>query len=286
MKSWKIGAIAGLIAGVAAGFVALILAIISTNFLGFSHRYSYTFIIPISNIVLNEILLSMIWGFIIGIIYAKAHDLIPGKSISKGLILGLIMYLIVNIRYANFQISYAYTSYAISAIFVGFFRWIIFGILLGISYNIMCKRFFVSKDRKKISVYDMGNGIYPGAFAGIADGVGAGVSAYVGGFLGLYPTYSVTIESIFGAHIFINMMWGIVFGAFYSRFNDLIPGKGILKGLCFGIIIWLIATFQIATYFLAYGEIYEFWMWAWIGFFSTGIPFGIVLGLLYRKPTK
>jgi hypothetical protein len=94
------------------------------------------------------------------------------------------------------------------------------------------------------------------------------------------------------AHIFLNMVWGIVYGAIFARVYNLIPGKKLLKGICYALMIFLVTNVQYIIY-------YEFWIaphnwsiamdlayaWLVVGFAQL-IVFGIVLGLLYRKPSE
>jgi len=86
------------------------------------------------------------------------------------------------------------------------------------------------------------------------------------------------------AHISLGVIWGSIFGAIYAFIYDIIPSKGVMKGLYFGLMIWLIkdiaagsytalilVQFQTAINLIYYG----FFMW---------IIYGLVLGYLYKPP--
>ena len=95
-----------------------------------------------------------------------------------------------------------------------------------------------------------------------------------------------------GSHLLINLIWDIVFGAIFARVYNLVPGKGVIKGLIYGLSVFLIATFQYQVWFgsmAVFHNAYELAtanVWGiFVGFFSTGIAFGLVLGALYRKPS-
>jgi len=78
-------------------------------------------------------------------------------------------------------------------------------------------------------------------------------------------------------------IFGAIFGVIYARFYPLIPDKGLMKGLYFGMMIWLIKDIAAGAYAaitmgavavgvsLVAGGVY---MW---------IVYGLVLGALYRK---
>jgi len=84
------------------------------------------------------------------------------------------------------------------------------------------------------------------------------------------------------------MIWGVVFGVLFVRFYDKVPGKGILKGLTFSIIVFFFTTFQTGIYGLVY-LVYGSFDWG-IACIIAGVfalfPFGLVIGLLYRTPAE
>jgi len=80
--------------------------------------------------------LIVIWGTIFGVIYSKVYNIIPGKNLMKGLIYGLIIFLISNIRVASFQIAF-WQAIAWLWTFnsIGFFGLVIYGLVLGYLYK-------------------------------------------------------------------------------------------------------------------------------------------------------
>jgi hypothetical protein len=137
----------------------------------------------------------------------------------------------------------------------------------------------------------MKSAIFAGAIAGVVMGI-------VCSIFGLFFTVFRIIEPPGGfeiwndpsmqillvlAEISLGLIWGIIFGAIYGYAYDIIPAKGVIKGLCFGLIIWLIKDVaagsytafllkQIQTALLLI--IYGFIMW---------IGYGLLLGYLYKK---
>ena len=103
--------------------------------MGFRYPYTTADIIPISNIATNEILLGVIWGTIFGIFYSILYDSIPGQGISKGLTYGMIVFLISRIRDVSYGMVYDFIPFAIAIAFVGFFIFLIYGVVLGLLYK-------------------------------------------------------------------------------------------------------------------------------------------------------
>jgi len=130
-NSLKIGAFSGLIAGIIAGIIFSIFITISLS-MGFWET-------PIQPLYQNHygvnILIGIFWGIICGIIYSKTYNLIPGKSVLKGLCFGLIILSIMELRQSNFFIAYGWTLIVAGLIFTGFFKWIVYGSVLGYLYK-------------------------------------------------------------------------------------------------------------------------------------------------------
>ncbi|MCW4033283.1 MAG: hypothetical protein NWF08_07855, partial [Candidatus Bathyarchaeota archaeon] len=166
MKSWQIGAIAGLIAGIIAGIVYSIFIKLAVS-IGF---YDPSWRPIFENSFETNIILPIIWGMFFGIIYSKTRSLIPGKGASRDLFFGLILVLIIWIRHATFSLAYGWYLNAIGLFFTGFFKWIAFGLVLGLLYDFLCNRYYPKKKELKIKTYDMQGGILPGAIAGIVQG--------------------------------------------------------------------------------------------------------------------
>ena len=288
MKSWKIGAVAGLIAGIVAGIVETISAI---TFLTIGLGYLWLPPppnAPILIITATGMVVNIIWGVFLGIVYAKIYDLVPGKSISKSLLFGLICYFIYDIRGATYYLFYGDILTVISQI-SWIFTWIAYALVLGFIYEFLRSRYFITKERLKIIKYDIKNGIHPGAIAGLLGGISAFITIVIGIVMEFWPP-SVPDPDIgfflsqLGTHAFFNMIWGIVFGMLFAMFYDRIPGKGIKKGIVYSLTLFFITTFRGSIYGLPYGNLI-FYSFSTISFFHF-LTVGLVLGLLYRKPTE
>jgi len=295
MKSWKIGAIAGLIAGLVAGIVYHIFYGIGVS-IGLDQPYWRQ--MYMKNVE-TGIVITAIWGMILGIVFFKTHNIIPGNSFLKGLLFGFVIFIITPFRIATFWAAYGNYIGAALNIFAWFLPWIIYGLLLGILFN----KFKIFLDKRKIVVYDLKGGILPGAISGICGGIVASIVMVLGSVLEIWkivsgeymhPTNLLEIWiDIAGTHMFMNMIWGIVFGIIYTKAYNIVPKKGIWKGLIYGMIVFSITTLQVTSYFIVWGLNTSDWLMLSniilnhdiVGFFQA-IAFGLVLGLLYRKPTK
>jgi hypothetical protein len=281
MKSWKIGALAGLIAGIVYGIINSILTIyILETGLPF-----YTIpITPIPNVGLGVMIIDISWSVGLGIIYSKIYHLIPGKTISKGLIYGLGLCLIFYIRNMTFFYFYSNIPPAIHALMSSFIP-IVFGLVLGVLYEFLHNRYYPIKEELKIKKYRTWSGIYPGAFAGLAGGLVTPIGNLI--FIKeLYPRYAEDIGFFIGqtgTHVFFDMIWGIIFGIIFVRFYEEIPGKGIFKGIVFGTAMFFMTTLRGSFYFLANGQITWF-LYLVITSYSMYLVFGLVLGYLYKPP--
>ena len=251
----------------------------------------------LSKITTIEIIFGIIWGIIFGIIYSKAYHVIPGKPILKGLVFGLFLYFITHIITAIWIIPYAYYYWAFLYVIQGIIPWISFGLVLGFLYESLHDKYNVPKEKKRIIQYNMKSGILPGAIAGFIGGIPAFVSVVIGNILNLMelsPEYKTILDylvdipflsSQFVVHSGMHMLWGVIFGAVFAKVYYLVPRIGAVKGLYYGLIVLLITGMRYSIYTLAYGDIITFWQWV-LPEICAFITFGLVLGLLYRKPPK
>ena len=294
MKSWKIGAVAGLIAGIVAGIIASISHTVA-NIIGLPN---IILIVPTTNVPEIFILMNAIWGIIFGIFFTIVCDLIPGKYISKGLFYGLIIFLITNFRDSSFVMPYGaiYLPTILSNLFVGFFQSIAYGFILAFLYRELSGKYGVVKTRRKIETYDVIGGIRAGGIAGFLGGIFALFSRVLGEIIGLFPflflsleggylvieDFSIKLLSGIAVQLFINMIWGIVFGMIYAKVYNLVPGKGIKKGIFYGMLFLLVASFRASLYLFLWGDFFGGWGYLFIGFFNA-LFYGIFLGILYKK---
>jgi uncharacterized membrane protein YagU involved in acid resistance len=127
--------IAGLIAGFFAGIAATIIKI--------SNLHGWFSITPYESIPFNmqiiaqvEMIWHILWGIIFGVFYAFFYDYISGTGVKKGIIYGLIIWIIVNFRFAAINAVYGYYQWSIPDALSGFFAIsIVYGLVLGYLYK-------------------------------------------------------------------------------------------------------------------------------------------------------
>jgi len=87
------------------------------------------------------------------------------------------------------------------------------------------------------------------------------------------------------AHLSLDIFWGMIAGVAYAFLYSLIPGKGVVKGLYFGLSIWVIKDVAAGSYLaLTMMEVSPAVILIFGGFFMW-VVYGPVLGYLY-KPSK
>ena len=87
-------------------------------------------------IVLALFSLSVIWGIFFGVIYGRFFDNIPGKGIMKGLVYGILVWIAKDVAAGSYvALIFMATSISINLILVGFFMWIVYGLVLGYLYK-------------------------------------------------------------------------------------------------------------------------------------------------------
>ena len=130
-----------------------------------------------------------------------------------------------------------------------------------------------------------------GFFYGVIAGVGSGVVGTISWIIGMSLRIWEPIPSILSAtslttrlinEIVIAVAFGAIFGVLYSMYYDATPGKGILKGLVFGLLLFFISSVRFGFIGLAYYGMDAAIQVLWPGFFTL-ITFGLVLGYLYKK---
>ena len=137
----------------------------------------------------------------------------------------------------------------------------------------------------------MRNAILAGAIAGAISDISAVASAYVFGNLGAFTAPGGSMElwtpSMFMllgvAHLSLDIIWGMIGGVAFSYLYNLIPGKDTMKGLTFGLSIWVIKDVAAGSYLaLTMMEVDSAIILIICGFFMW-IVYGAVLGRLYKK---
>jgi hypothetical protein len=98
--------------------------------------------------------------------------------------------------------------------------------------------------------------------------------------------------SQFGTHVLINMISGVIFGLLFPLVYNLVPGEKVRKGLYYGLIMYLITSFQLTMWVTSWLANHGYWSLILSQFLSLSISasnmiiFGLVLGYLYRKPSE
>ena len=141
----------------------------------------------------------------------------------------------------------------------------------------------------------MKNAILAGAIAGAVADIAAIASVYVmtlifrnigffeppGGSWEIWDLSMIMLLAV--AHLSLDIFWGMIGGAAFSFLYSLIPGKGAVKGLYFGLSIWVIKDVAAGSYLaLTMMEVSPAIILIFGGFFMW-IVYGPVLGYLYKK---
>lgn len=292
-SSLKIGAVSGLIAGFVAGLMEVFSRYVSASAV-FNDPDALVFA---TNAYEVYVLIGIIFGIIGGLIYSRVYGVIPGKAVLKGLIYGLVLYCIAEVRTSTLTLAYGWYLWASEAFFAGAFKWISYGLVLGLLYEFLQSRYYPRKEIRKVEEYSMKGGTLPGAIAGLIGGSAAALTTITGPMVGFFkipgappaPTLDFLIGQA-GTHIFFNMVWGTIFGTIlFPKVYNLVPSKGIVKGLIFGLTVFLMDTVHTAMYNLGLGLklsiaslIFLFEWGTFVGFFQAFF-FGLVLGALYKK---
>jgi hypothetical protein len=277
-NSWKKGAISGLIAGIVAGIVKIVSSNIAIGIEISKPEYVFGSL-SLEMHLLRILIYDSVWGVIFGVLFAVFYDLIPKKGYVKGFLFGLILWLISVVRPMSFMAAYGW-SYVAGFIIISFFVLSIYGIILGILFK---------KELPLESItYNFGNGVKAGIIAGLI----GGVSVVITGTLGQWVlNLWVIVPGIFSGivaisqardYIGLNVIWGCLQGIIFARIYDLIPGKGITKGLMYGGLLFLIAVIYSQSYSLAPDYLPINVVYGFLGLVQA-IVFGLVLGYLYKK---
>ena len=124
------------------------------------------------------------------------------------------------------------------------------------------------------------------AIAGIIAGIVGIFFVYAFIALGVYEAATGSVIRWYASQIGFNLVWGAIFGALYVKFQNQIPGKGISKGLVFGLLLWAIHGIYPAIFHLTIvSPPWVSWALGWmIGSFVVRVlGYGLVLGVLYKK---
>jgi hypothetical protein len=193
---------------------------------------------------------------------------------------------------ATFVAAYGFYLNAVAYVFTDFFKWMTYGLLLGLIFEFLCSRYYPAKEEPKIITYNLMSGFIPGALAGLLGGFVASIVNFISFISSLFGPQAIPgapgkliIDfwiSQSGAHFLLNLFWGAVFGVIFTQVYNLVSGKTIRKGLYYSLIVFLIGTFQTSFSWLVWGFI-SMAVWSVIVGFFQAVAFGIVLGYFYKK---
>ena len=126
----KRGVVAGAVAGLAGGISAVVFGGIGYQLGLYGLR-----VITVMEWTVYTIILTVIYGAIFGMIYAKVYDSIPGKGILKGVTASSIIWFIKDITTGIDLALEREPVSVVAMIWVGFFTWIVYGLVIGILYK-------------------------------------------------------------------------------------------------------------------------------------------------------
>ena len=139
----------------------------------------------------------------------------------------------------------------------------------------------------------MKNAILAGAIAGAVADIPVIASVFVLLNMGVFQPpvgstemWNSMIMLLGVAHLALDIFWGMIGGVAYSYLYNMIPGKGVVKGLCFGVSIWVIKDVAAGSYLALTMLVVNSAIILIIGGFVMWIAYGLVLGYLYRKPSE
>jgi len=129
----------------------------------------------------------------------------------------------------------------------------------------------------------MKSGVVAGAIGGVVASIVAVLIIALGSLFEEPVSTPVPVEQLIVTFFVITIVFGAIFGAIYQKLYDPIPGTGIRKGVYFGLMVYLIKDIAIAPY-LAFIDMQTQLA---IDYVILGIimwiPYGAVLGALYKK---
>jgi hypothetical protein len=128
----------------------------------------------------------------------------------------------------------------------------------------------------------MKSGPAAGAIGGLLGAIAGYILYPVGSMIGLFPPSQADLMMVLIKMLVTTIIFGIIFGFIYVKLFDCFPGKGIMKGLYFGLMIWLIKDITAGTYVYNMGFPIITAILVWVGFFMW-VVYGLVIGYLYKK---
>ena len=137
----------------------------------------------------------------------------------------------------------------------------------------------------------MKNPLIVGAIAGCAAGMIAAVCSYIFFLvfrvvepIGGFEIWSPSLSMLFAlAQLSLGIIWGIIFSLIYSKLANSIPGKGVMKGVYFGLLIWVIKDVAAGSYTILIRTDVSWGIGLIVIGFFMWIVYGPLLWYLYKK---
>jgi hypothetical protein len=79
-----------------------------------------------------------------------------------------------------------------------------------------------------------------------------------------------------------SLIMGIIIGLIYATINNAIPKKGLMKGISYGIMIWLLSGLMWPIMMMSFAPVYM-WMIELIGGLIIYLIVGAVISFVYEK---
>jgi hypothetical protein len=140
MSGIQVGAIAGLLGGAIAllsrvlGGIIGVFPFLYINLEGGQIIFE-DFSLQLLSGISSQIFINMIWGIILGVIYVKVYNLVPGEGVRKGFLFGMMFFLVASSRASIYLFLWGDFDGGWMYIFVGFFNALFYGLFLGLLYR-------------------------------------------------------------------------------------------------------------------------------------------------------
>jgi len=275
MKSSSIsGAIAGFVAGSVAVFTQIVLASLGLQPTAILKVLPFTATVHIG--------FNTIWFAVFGVLYSKFYDVIPSKGAKKGLVYGLIIYLMIGLLPASYYFANGNFLGASGYAFTGLVVPVIYGLLQGVLYD---------GPKQPVRIEDkIKHNLIAGPVAGLLGGVVAAVLIFICFMMGVpygwyWPHYPpiTSITNVVAIELILMIVWGTIINTIFVMFYARIPGKGIMRGLYFGLLLCLLCVIRPHSWGIPYAANPQSLAWGAIVYSLAFISYGIVLGYLYKK---
>jgi hypothetical protein len=286
----KSGYSAGIVAGFITGIASLIFAGIGSQLLaGFSLSIILA-LLPFTAV--THIGFNLIYGGIFGILFSKFYDVIPGKSgFRKGLVWGLIYAIVPEWWITSYNLAQGFIPIAIVWAYCGLIVILCYGPPLGYLYEGSQQPVKAEDKRKHKPI--------AGIIAGLVGGVVAAVLVFIQFIMGIpylyhgldvlpalrYPGYPLftSITNVVAIEFILMFFWGMIFSVIFVMLYARLPGKNVMKGLYYGLLLILLSILYFAIWGLAYTYSLQAVLMAVAVCGLAFISFGIVLGYFYKR---